>query len=71
MDGHKEIYENIWEMLLSRQPVMIEKAFSSLESDQQKAVMSHLRSMVTEPGWQTDQRVSAQAALDIIANRKA
>jgi hypothetical protein len=71
MDGHKETYENIWEMLLSRQPVMIKKAFASLESDQQNAVMGHLRSMVTEPGWQADQRVSAQAALDIIANRKA
>ena len=68
MDGHQEIYENIWDMLLSRQPVMIEKAFASLESDQQKAVLDHLQRMVAELGWQPEQRVSAQAALDTIVD---
>jgi hypothetical protein len=70
MDGHQEIYENIWDMLLSRQPVMIEKAFASLESDQQKAVRDHLHRMVAERGWQPEQRVSAQAALDTIADHQ-
>lgn len=70
MDGQQETYENLWDMLLSRQPVMIEQAFTSLESDQQKAVMDHLQRMVAEPGWQPEQRVSAQAALDTIADHK-
>jgi len=70
MDGQQETYENIWDMLLSRQPVMIEKAFTSLESDQQKTAMDHLQRMVAESGWQPEQRVSAQAALDTIADYK-
>jgi hypothetical protein len=68
MDGQQETYENIWDMLLSRQSVKIEQAFTSLESDQQKAIMDHLQGMVAEPGWQPEQRVSAQAALDTIAD---
>ena len=70
MDGQQETYENIWDMLLSRQPVLIEKAFAFLESDQQKAIMDHLQRMVAEPGWQPEQRVSAQAALNTIADHK-
>ncbi len=57
-------------MLHSRQPAMIEKAFTSLESDQQKAVMDHLQHLVAEPGWQPEQRVTAQAALDTIADQQ-
>lgn len=57
-------------MLLSRRPAMIEKTFSSLESDQKKAVLDHLQRMVTEPGWQPGQRVSAQEALDAISNQE-
>lgn len=60
----------IWDMLHSRQPAMIEKAFTSLESDQKKAVMDHLQILVAEPGWQPEQRVSAQAALDTIADHQ-
>jgi hypothetical protein len=67
MKGRQENYEDIWGMLLSREVAMIEKAFSSLESDQKKAVLDHLDKMVTEPGWQPEQRVSAQIALDTIS----
>ncbi|MBE9473365.1 MAG: hypothetical protein IMY85_00635 [Chloroflexi bacterium] len=70
MDGQQETHENIWDMLLSRQPVLIEKAFTFLESNQQKAIMDHLQRMVAEPGWQPEQRVSAQTALDTIADHK-
>lgn len=69
MNGNQDLYEDIWGMLLSRQPVMIEKAFASLESEQQNVVLDHLQRMVTEPGWQPEQRVSAQAALDTISNQ--
>lgn len=67
MKGRQENSEDIWGMLLSREVGMIEKAFSSLESDQKKAVLDHLDKMVTEPGWQPEQRVSAQIALDTIS----
>jgi hypothetical protein len=67
MKGRQENSEDIWGMLLSREVAMIEKAFSSLESDQKKAVLDHLDKMVTEPGWQPEQRVSAQIALDTIS----
>lgn len=70
VDGIQETDENIWDMLLSKQPVIIEKAFDSLESDQQESVLGHLRSMVAEQGWQPEQRVSAQTALDTIADHK-
>lgn len=69
MNENQDLYEDIWGMLLSRQPVMIEKAFASLESEQQNVVLDHLQRMVTEPGWQPEQRVSAQAALDTISNQ--
>ena len=69
MNGKQEIYEDIWGMLLSREAVMIEKAFTSLESDQKKAVQDHLKKMVTEPGWQPEQHVSAQVALDAISTQ--
>ncbi len=69
MNEKQEIYEDIWGMLLSREAVTIEKAFSSLDPVQKKAVLEHLQRMVTEPGWQSQQRVSAQAALDTLSNQ--
>lgn len=59
-------YEYTWEMLLSRDAQWILAAFGSLEPDQQKIVLEHLHKMVAEPGWQPGQRISAQAALDVI-----
>ena len=49
---------------------MIEKAFTSLESDQQKAIMDHLMLMVVGTGWQPEQGISAQVALDTIADHQ-
>lgn len=57
-------------MLLSRKLGMIEKAFTSLESDQQKAIMDHLMLMVVGTGWQPEQGISAQVALDTIADHQ-
>lgn len=64
-----EIVE-LWEMLLSREPEWIEKAFESLLPDQKSAVLAHLQKMVSEPGWQPEQQISAQAALDTILNNQ-
>jgi hypothetical protein len=59
--------ENIWDALLSRNELRIRSAYESLLVDEQKAVLIHLRSMAVEPGWQNEQRISAQAALKTLA----
>ena len=58
--------ETLWDSLLSRQPDQVREAFSRLEGNEQKHILAHLRRMVTEPGWQPEQRASAQAALDAL-----
>ena len=59
-------FDNIWELLLSREPARILAAYHSLTPEEKKSVLEHLHKMVNEPGWQPGQRVSAQAALDSI-----
>ena len=70
MDEHQVSFGDIWEMILSRQPDVIEKVYASLEPDQREAVLDHLHKMVTESGWQPEQRISAQAALEAIMDQK-
>lgn len=60
--------ESVWESLLSRQPELIWEVFGSLSEEQRQAVLEHLIRMVREPGWQPEQRISAQAALDVLIN---
>ena len=55
--------ENLWDRLLSRQEEMVRAAFSDLDQGEKKAVLTHLRQMATEPGWHSQQRESARAAL--------
>ena len=59
-------FESIWEVLLSRDPKQILLAYESFQPDQKKVVREHLQKMVGEAGWQSEQRISAQAALDAI-----
>jgi len=66
MNGASLQYESIWEVLLSRDPKPILLAFESLQPAQKEAVREHLQKMVAETGWQPEQRISAQAALDAI-----
>jgi hypothetical protein len=70
MGEHQMYYDNIWEMILSRQSEIIGKVYESLDPEQRETVLDHLRRMVTEPGWQLEQRISAQAALDEITNHE-
>jgi hypothetical protein len=58
--------ELIWDNLLSRQADFIRPAFASLSEQDQQTVLAHLQRMVTEPGWQPEQRISAKAALDVL-----
>jgi hypothetical protein len=67
MNGEQGSFFNIWEMILSRQPGVIGKAFDSLAINEQNAVLDHLRRMSSESGWQPAQRESARIALEVIS----
>lgn len=60
--------EVLWDQLLSRQADTIRLAFSGLTTEARQSTLAHLHRMVTEPGWHTEQRISAQAALDALAD---
>jgi len=66
MNAEKSGFEYLWETLLSREPDRILPAYESLQPDQKIAILEHLRKMVSETGWQPEQRNSAQVALDAI-----
>lgn len=66
MDTEKRGFEYLWETLLSREPDRILLAYESLQPDQKIAILEHLQKMVSESGWQPEQRNSAQAALEAI-----
>ena len=66
MCAEQKRFEHNWELLLSREPIKILAAYRSLLPDERSAVQEHLEKMVSEPGWQPGQRISARAALDAI-----
>ncbi len=65
--GHDQL-EVLWDNLLSRQPELIREAFTTLEPADQRAVLNHLQRMISEDGWQDEQRLSAQAAINVLDN---
>ncbi len=64
-------FESTWEVLLSREPDRILAVFASLSPPEREAVLAHLEKMVSEPGWQPGQRLSAETALDAILKNAA
>jgi hypothetical protein len=56
----------IWEHILSRDPDLIQKAYSSLNKDERQSLMGHLVKMTTETGWHPEQKESALIAMKII-----
>lgn len=58
--------EAFWDSLLSGQAELIRAAFESLSEAERASVYAHLNRMVNEPGWQPEQRASAQAALHVL-----
>ncbi|OGN94062.1 MAG: hypothetical protein A2Y88_12705 [Chloroflexi bacterium RBG_13_48_10] len=65
----KETYdhlESLWDNLLSREPVRIREAFTSLDKPSQNTVYAHLQRMVTEAGWQPEQNLSAKVAIQAL-----
>jgi len=63
MNRTDEQLEALWNDLLSRQPELIREAYASLDKPNQAAVFTHLQRMVSEAGWQPEQRASAKAAI--------
>jgi predicted Zn-ribbon and HTH transcriptional regulator len=68
MDDPDNFLERIWDALLSREPAQIRDAYASLNLEEQKAVLDHLKRMKDEPGWHLQQRISAQTALEVLAS---
>jgi hypothetical protein len=66
MDSTSLHLESLWNDLLSRQPERIWEAFNSLDAANKQIVLAHLQNMVSESGWQAEQRVSAKAALQAL-----
>lgn len=58
--------ETFWELLLSREEKQVKNAFARLSEEEQDAVLNHLKSMAQDPGWHTEQRISAQFALSVL-----
>jgi len=69
--SNPSLFEDLWERLLSRQPESIRPAFEALSDDEQTAVLTHLQRMAAEPGWHPEQRKSALAALQAIAETRS
>lgn len=63
--------EALWDRLLSREPELIRAAFASLAVTDQAAVLQHLRRMAGEDGWHSEQRISAETALQFLQNNNA
>jgi hypothetical protein len=70
MHKASEKLDELWEDLLSRQPEAIKAAFASIKTSDQESVLAHLQRMVSEPGWQPEQRLSAQAALEVLLSQE-
>ena len=56
--------EQLWDALLSRDSALIQKTYKHLNEKDRKTIMDHLIKMTTETGWHSDQKFSAQAAID-------
>jgi NADH:ubiquinone oxidoreductase subunit E len=61
--------ETFWEHILSHSSERIFAAYEALNEEEQNAILAHLERMSTEPGWQPDQVISANAALRSIARK--
>ena len=60
--------EQFWSMMLGRDPEKMRELWETLTAEERASVYRHLQRMVTEDGWLEAQRISAQAALDALAD---
>jgi hypothetical protein len=62
--------DSLWDKLLSRRPELIRAAFEGLNPSEQGSVLAHLGRMASEPGWHSQQRASARAALKALEHHR-
>lgn len=55
-----------WDGILSEDREAVLKAYRSVSKEEQLACLKHLRTMISEEGWQEAQIRSAAFALDIL-----
>lgn len=58
--------EFLWATILSRDAEQVRAAWDTLDTREQETVYAHLERMAHEPGWTEPQRVSAEAALEVL-----
>jgi hypothetical protein len=66
VNDNSDSLEELWEMLLSRDPDLIRAAFGGLSPEEQAVVLQHLSKMAAEDGWHPEQVISAKAALEAL-----
>ena len=66
MNSDFDSLEDFWGEILSRNKELIRAAIDRLDVIDQEVVLVHLNRMVDEPGWQDEQRISAQVALEAL-----
>jgi hypothetical protein len=67
MFTNNEAYlEKFWGNILSRDPQKILESFKPLNKHDRQVVLDHLNRMLSEVGWHSEQRDSAQAALNAL-----
>lgn len=64
-----EPLEKMWGDLLSREPDHVVMAFEKLDPENRINVVMHLKAMVSEKGWHSEQKKSARIALKTIHSR--
>lgn len=60
--------ETLWKALLSQTLEQIQSAWEALNGEERIAIYIHLKRMASEEGWTGPQRLSAQAALDVLGD---
>lgn len=60
--------EELWNHLLSQDPLRISEVFNQIDSNSQNQIIQHLQRMIHETGWQPMQKENAKIALEVITN---
>lgn len=60
--------EKLWNALLSRDEKVIRAAYDTCTQSERHNILSHLKKMTAEQGWQEEQVNSAKFALKVLKN---
>lgn len=61
--------EDVWEALLSGDPIRIRRIWDDLSDDEALSVLAHLARMRDEEGWSPSQREAAALALQVLRDQ--